>query len=95
MWIGERALEIREHAVARVLLGKDGLVRGYAPVNAQTSIQDADAVVCLGMVELVALVLEDGRFAQHGKAVGKALGNEELAVSFVLGCMSNPIEYNT
>ena len=32
------------------------------------------------MVELVALVLEDGVVAENGKAVGEALGDEELAV---------------
>ena len=32
------------------------------------------------MVEIIALVLENRRFAQDGKSVGKALGDEELAV---------------
>ena len=78
--IGEGALEIGERTVARVLVGQDGLVHGNAPVDAQAIVQDADAGICLGVVELVALVLEHGRLAEHGKAVGKALGDEELAV---------------
>ena len=32
-----------------------------------------------GMVEVVALVLEDCRLAEDGKAVGEAFGHEELA----------------
>lgn len=64
----------------RILLAQYRLVRRYPPVDAQTLVQDADAPVRFRMVEVVALVLEHRRLAQHGKAVSKALRNEELPV---------------
>lgn len=67
-----------------VLVAEDGFAGGYVPVDAETVVEDADATVGLGMVELIALVLEDGGVAEDGKAVGEALGDEELAV-VVLG----------
>ena len=63
-----------------ILLAHDGFFYGNPPVDAQTFIQDADSPVRFGMVEIIALVLENRRFAQDGKSVGKALGDEELAV---------------
>ena len=70
--------------MSEVFLRKDGLLHGYLPVDAQTFVLDADTAVGLRGVEVVALVLEDGRLAQYGKAVGEAAGDEELAV--VLFC---------
>ena len=70
--------------MARILFRQDGLVGGDAPVNAQRIVENADARVGLRVIELVTLILEHGRGRQHGKAVGKTLGDEELAV-VVLG----------
>lgn len=63
-----------------VFVGEDGLVGGDEPVDTEALVHDADAVFCLGMVELIALVLENGGLAQHGKTVGKTSRHEELAV---------------
>ena len=61
-----------------VLLGEKGVGCRNAPVDAQRVIHDADATICLRVIELVTLVLEHCRLTQHGKAVGEAFGDEEL-----------------
>ena len=66
--------------MAGVLVAEDGLDGGDAPVDAEGVVEDADAAVGLGVVELVALVLEDGSLAEYGEAMGEALRDEELAV---------------
>ena len=76
----ERTAEVLQAGMPHVLLGEDGMLGGNAPVDDQLLVEDADAVVGLGMIELVTLILEDGRFREHGKAMGKALGNEELTM---------------
>ena len=52
----------------------------YAPVNAQGFVLDVDAAISLGMIELVALVLEYGDFGKNGKTVSKAPRNKELTM---------------
>ena len=54
-----------------VLLAQDGLFCRNVPVNAQRIIQNADTSVRFRMIEVVTLVLEDGRFTQYGKTVRK------------------------
>ena len=76
----ERAVEVCEERMFCVLLAEDGLVRRYAPVYSEGGVEDADASVCLRMVEIVALVLEHGFFAEHCEAVGETARYEELAV---------------
>ena len=78
--IGEGGGEIFEEGVAGVFVAEDGLGGRDAPVDSQGVVEDADASVGLGVVELVTLVLEDGGLAQYGKAVGEARRDEELAV---------------
>ena len=78
--VHKRTLEVLQQRVPRVLLAQNGVVGRYAPVDAQAAVKDADPAVGLGVIEVVALVLEHGRLAQHGKAVGEALRDEELAV---------------
>ena len=66
--------------MAGVLVAEEGTGGGDAPVDAEAVVEDADATVGLGMVELITFVLEDGGVAEDGEAVGEALGDEELAV---------------
>ena len=68
----------------RVLFAQYCVFGRYLPVNTQATVKNAYAAVRFWMVELVALVLENGRLAQHGETVGEAFGNEELAM-VVLG----------
>ena len=63
-----------------VFFAEDGFLCGDLPVNAEAFICDGDASVCLGVIELIALILEDGCLAQHCKAVGKTFRNKELPV---------------
>ena len=63
-----------------ILFRQDGLVGWDTPVDAQRIVENTDARVGLRVIELVTLILEHGRGRQHGKAVGKTLGDEELAV---------------
>ena len=66
--------------MAGVFVAEDGLGGGDAPVDAEGVVEDADASVGLGVVELVTLVLEYGGLAQYSEAVGEALRDEELAM---------------
>ena len=75
---GEWRVEVFETGVLQVFLAKDGFFYWYAPVDAEREILDADATIGFGMVEVVALILEDGSFGEYGKAMGKASGDEEL-----------------
>lgn len=76
----KRTLELAEPRVLKVLVRQYGLVGGDSPVDSQTLVEDADAPVGFGMVELVTFVLEDGALAQYSEAVRKAFGDEELPV---------------
>ena len=76
----KRTLELAEPRVPEVLVRQYGLVGGDSPVDAETLVEDADASVGFGMVELVTFVLEDGALAQYCEAVRKAFGDEELPV---------------
>ena len=67
-----------------VFLRQQSFICRNAPINGQAIIYDAYATISFWMVELVTLVLEYGRFAQHGKSVCEATGYKELAV-IILG----------
>ena len=54
------------------------------PVDAQALVEDRDSPVSLRMIELIALILEHGSFAEYGKAMGKTTWNKELAM-IILG----------
>lgn len=72
-----------QSAAAGVLGGEDDICCGELPVDAEGGVIPGDAAFAVGSVVVIALVLEDGLLAQHGKTMGKATGDEELAV--VLG----------
>ena len=63
-----------------VFVTEDGMGSGDVPVDTQGVIEDADASVRLGMIELITLVLEHGCLTEDGKAMGEAFGNKELPV---------------
>lgn len=54
----EWAIKVFQQDMLCVLLGEDGLVGGDVPIDAEGVIEDTDTTFCLGMIELVALVLE-------------------------------------
>ena len=62
----------------QVLFTEYRLLYWYAPINAKGFIFDVDAAVSLRMIELVALVLENGGLGENGKAMCKATRDEEL-----------------
>ena len=72
-----------QSAAAGVLGGEDDICRGELPVDAEGGVVPGNAAFAVGGVVVIALVLEDGLLTQHGKTMGKATGDEELAV--VLG----------
>ena len=72
-----------QSAAVGIFGGEDDVCCRQLPVDTQGGVIPGDAAFAVGCVVVVALVLEDGFFAQHGESVGKAAGNEELAV--VLG----------
>ena len=63
-----------------ILLTQDCLLYWNAPVYSKALVKNAYATIGLGVVELIALVLEHRRLAQYGKSVGKAFGYEELTL---------------
>ena len=63
-----------------ILFAQNGFFYRNPPVDTQRFIQNADTTVRFRMIEIVALVLEDGCFAQYRKSVGETLRDEELAV---------------
>ena len=63
-----------------VFLGEDTLLCGHLPVNVQFGVAEEQSTICLGMVEIVALVGEDGCLAEDGETVGKASWYEELTM---------------
>ena len=62
----------------QIFLTEYRLLYWYAPVNAKRLVLDIDSTISLWMIELIALVLEDGSFGEHGKAMCKATRDEEL-----------------
>lgn len=50
------------------------------PVNTEGFIEDADPTIGLWMIELIALILEDGSLGEDGEAMSKALWYEELTM---------------
>ena len=73
-------IEVLEQGMLHVFLRKQSLVCRNLPINTKAFVLDADTSVSLWGIEVIALVLEDGGFAQYGKAVGKTSGNEELTM---------------
>ena len=69
--------------MSRVLFAKYCLGGGDSPVDVQGVVQDGDSSVRFGVIELVALVLEDGFLRQDGKTVGESFWNEELQMVFL------------
>ena len=79
----EVELAILEAGMVLVLLAEDDVAQRQLPVDADVGIVPGDGAFGLGVIEVVALVLEDGTLGKHGEAMGKALRNKELTV--VLG----------
>ena len=48
------------------------------PIDTKGIIKDTDASICLWMIEVITLVLEDGCLRKDSETMGKALGDEEL-----------------
>lgn len=66
--------------MTQVFSAEDGLLNGDAPVDAQLFVHELDASIGLGVVVVVALVLENGNIAEHGKAMSKTAGDEDLTM---------------
>ena len=65
-----------------VFLGEDNIGLRDAPFNADRRVVPGYGTLGRRVIEAVALILEDGFFTENGKAVGKALRDEELPVVF-------------
>ena len=53
----------------QVFLAEYRLLHRHAPVNAKRFVFDINAAICLRVIELVALVLEDGSLGENGEAL--------------------------
>ena len=76
----EGAIEIFQEGMFGVLLWKEGFIHGDLPIDAERFVENADATICLGGIEVIAFVLEHGGFAKDGEAVGKTSWYEELTM---------------
>ena len=76
----ERGTNIFQTELLEILIAEDSLLHGNLPVDTQLFVHKLNAGIGLGMVEVVALVLENGNITQYGKSMGEATGDEELAV---------------
>ena len=63
-----------------ILFWKEGFIHRDLPIDAERFVEDADATIGLGGIEVIAFVLEHGGFAKDGKAVGKASWYKELTM---------------
>ena len=66
----------------QIFLAEYGFLNRYAPVNTKAFILDVDSAISLWMIELVALVLEDGGFGENGEAMGETTRYEELEADY-------------
>ena len=73
-------IEVFQERMFGVFLWKEGFLHGDLPIDAERFIEDTDATIGLGGIEVIALVLEHGGFAKDGKAVGEASWYEELTM---------------
>ena len=64
----------------QIFLAEYRLFNRYAPVNAKTFILDVDAAIYFRVIELVALVLEDGGLGENGEAMSKATRDKKLTM---------------
>ena len=62
----------------QIFLAEYRLFHRYVPDYAKRLVLDIDAAVSLGMIEIVALVLEYGGLGEYGKTMGEATRDEEL-----------------
>ena len=64
----------------QVLFAEYCLLHRYAPIDAKAFILDVDAAICLGMIELIALVLEYSGLGENGEAMCKATRDKKLTM---------------
>ena len=62
----------------QIFLAEYRFLHRYAPINAQGFVLDIDAAIGLGMIELIAFVLEYGSLREHGEAVSESTRDEKL-----------------
>ena len=63
-----------------VLFGEDHLVHRHLPIDIERGVGKEYSTVDLGVIELVALIGEDSRFAEDRETMCKAFGDKELAM---------------
>ena len=62
----------------QIFLAEYRFIYRYAPVNAKRLVLDINSAISLRMIELIALVLEDGSLGEHCEAMSKATRDKEL-----------------
>ena len=62
----------------RIFLREISMFGWNLPINTEGIIKDADTSICLWMIEVITLVLEDCSFRKDGETMSKALWDEEL-----------------
>ena len=78
--IVKQPFRVFQPGMVPVLFRQDDPVGRDAPVDAQVGVVPCQRALALRRVEVVALVLEDNLGSEYAEPVGKAPGNEELAM---------------
>ena len=71
--------QVGEQRVTCVFVGENPLVGGYLPIDSEGGVGEQDASFRLGVIEVVALIHEEGCLTQHSESVCKTARYEELA----------------
>ena len=64
----------------QILFAEYRFLHWYAPVDAKRLVLDIDAAISLRMIELVALVLEDGGLGENGEAMSESSWDKKLTM---------------
>ena len=76
--VNERRVEILQKLILQIFFAQYDFIRRYSPINTKRLVEYAYAGLGLRRIEVVALVLKDGRFRKHGETVSKTFRHEKL-----------------
>ena len=61
-----------------VFFGKDYFISGQAPINREIRVIPCNCTLCLRMIEIIALVLEDHLIGKDAESMGESPGHKKL-----------------
>lgn len=61
-----------------VFFGKNYFISGQAPINREIRVIPCNCTLCLRMIEIIALVLEDHLIGKDAESMGESPGHKKL-----------------